>query len=182
MAGYEDLVKEIKSLQQKEPQTIKGKSTKGGWHSHDYLHEDEKFSTLKSEIVNLSQEAMNHLSVEDYMIPSMTGMWAVVNGPGSSNRLHNHPYNYLSGVFYLQVPPDSGPLVFHDPRPQSEVLSPPKKIGETIHTSSRVSWSPKQNDLLFFPSWLNHEVEENNSNEERIILSFNLELKRRMNA
>jgi uncharacterized protein (TIGR02466 family) len=80
------------------------------------------------------------------------------------------------------VPPDSGPLVFHDPRPQSEVLSPPKKIGETIHTSSRVSWSPKQNDLLFFPSWLNHEVEENNSNEERIILSFNLELKRRMNA
>ena len=52
MAGYEDLVKEIKSLQEKEPQTIEGKSTKGGWHSHDYLHEDDKFSTLKSEIVN----------------------------------------------------------------------------------------------------------------------------------
>ena len=175
-------MKEIKILQGKEPQTIEGKSTKGGWHSHDYLHENEKFSTLKSEIVNLSQEAMTHLDIIDEMIPSMTGMWAVVNGPGSSNRLHNHPYNYLSGVFYLQVPRNSGALVFHDPRPQSEVLSPPKKIGETIHTSSRVSWSPKQNDLLFFPSWLNHEVEENNSNEERIILSFNLELKRRMDA
>ena len=175
-------MKEIKILQGKEPQTIEGKSTKGGWHSHDYLHEDEKFSTLKSEIVNLSQEALNHLSVEEYMIPSMTGMWAVVNGPRSSNRLHNHPFNYLSGVFYLKVPPNSGALVFHDPRPQSEVLAPPKNSGESIYTSSRVSWNPKPNDLLFFPSWLNHEVEENNSHEERIVLSFNLELKRRMNA
>ena len=56
-------MKEIKSLQQQELQTVNGKSTKGGWHSHDYLHEDKKFSTLKSEIVNLSQEAINHLSV-----------------------------------------------------------------------------------------------------------------------
>ena len=125
---------------------------------------------------------MNHLSVEDYMTPELSGLWAMVNAPGSRNKLHSHPFNYLSGVFYLQVPPDSGTLVFHDPRPQSEILSPPKKSDESIHTSSRVSWSPKQNDLLFFPSWLNHEVEENNSNEERIILSFNLELKRRMNA
>jgi uncharacterized protein (TIGR02466 family) len=130
----------------------------------------------------LSQEAINHLSVEDYMIPSMTGMWAVVNSPGSSNRLHNHPFNYLSGVFYLQVPSDSGSLIFHDPRPQNEVLMPPKKPDESIHVSSRVSWNPKPNDLIFFPSWLNHEVGKNNSNEERIVLSFNLELKRRMNA
>jgi len=182
LAGYGDLIEEIKSIQKKEPQTIDGKSNKGGWHSHDYLHEDEKFSTLKSEIVNLSQEAMTHLDIINEMMPVVTGMWAVVNGPGSSNRLHNHPYNYLSGVFYLQVPPQSGALVFHDPRPQSEILSPPKKAGESIHTSHRVSWNPKPNDLLFFPSWLYHEVEENNSQEERIVISFNLELQRCKNA
>ena len=125
----------------------------------------------------MSQEALNHLAVEEYMIPSMTGMWAVVNGPGSKNKLHTHPFNYLSGVFYLQVSPNSGTLTFHDPRPQAEVLSPPKNKNESIHTSSRVAWTPKQNDLLFFPSWLGHEVEKNNSNEERIVISFNLELK-----
>ena len=121
---------------------------------------------------------MTHLDIIDEMIPSMTGMWAVVNGPGSSNRLHNHPYNYLSGVFYLQVPPQSGALVFHDPRPPAEILSPPKKPGESIHTSHRVSWNPIPNDLLFFPSWLYLEVEENNSHEERIVKSFNIELTR----
>jgi len=133
---------------------------------------------LKSEIINLSQEAMGHLDIVDEMIPEITGMWAVVNGPGSSNRLHNHPFNYLSGVFYLQVPEDSGSLIFHDPRPQSEVLSPPKKQGENLHTAHRVTWEPKQNDLLVFPSWLQHEVEINNSQEERIVISFNIELKR----
>ena len=81
---------------------------------------------------------MTHLDIIEKMIPEVTGMWAVVNGPGSSNRLHNHPFNYLSGVFYLKVPSNSGALVFHDPRPQSEGLSPPKKSGETIYTSSRV--------------------------------------------
>ena len=181
LAGYEDLVKDIKDLQDKEPQTIEGKSTKGGWHSHDFLHENEKFGKLKSEIVNLSQEAMTHLDIIKEMIPEVTGMWAVVNGPGSSNRLHNHPFNYLSGVFYLQVPKDSGSLIFHDPRPQSEVLSPPKKPQESIHTAHRVTWTPKQNDILFFPSWLQHEVKENNSQEERIVISFNIELKRRNN-
>ena len=133
---------------------------------------------MKSEIINLSQEAMGHLDIVDEMIPEITGMWAVVNGPGSSNRLHNHPFNYLSGVFYLQVPEDSGSLIFHDPRPQSEVLSPPKKQGENLHTAHRVTWVPKQNDLLIFPSWLQHEVEINNSQEERIVISFNIELKR----
>jgi uncharacterized protein (TIGR02466 family) len=125
---------------------------------------------------------MDHMSVEDYMIPSMSGLWAVVNGPRTKNKLHTHPFNYLSGVFYLQVPSESGSLVFHDPRPQNEVLMPPKKPEESIHISSRVSWTPKPNDLIFFPSWLNHEVEKNNSNEDRIVLSFNLELKRKMNA
>ena len=80
----------------------------------------------------MTKETMDHLSIIDQIVPIITGMWAVVNGPGSSNRLHSHPYNNMSGVFYLQVPEDSGALVFHDPRPQSEVLAPPKKPGESI--------------------------------------------------
>jgi len=28
--------------------------------------------------------------------------------------------------------------------------------------------------LIFFPSWLQHEVQTNNSNEDRVIISFNI--------
>jgi len=35
--------------------------------------------------------------------------------------------------------------------------------------------------LLIFPSWLNHEVEINNSKEDRIMLSFNAKIQRKVN-
>ena len=35
-------------------------------------------------------------------------------------------------------------------------------------------FEPKENSLIFFPSWLQHEVKTNNSNADRVILSFNI--------
>ena len=98
----------------------------------------------------------------------------MINPPGSRNNIHTHPYNYLSGVYYLKVPPKSGNLVFLEPKPQAEVLSPPKKKEASIHTAHSVDFEPKQNTLIFFPSWLQHEVKINNSNQDRVILSFNI--------
>ena len=55
------------------------------------------------------------------------------------------------------------------------------KKDQSIHLAPRVGWQPKVNDLLIFPSWLNHEVEINNSKEDRIMLSFNAEIQRKLN-
>ena len=33
---------------------------------------------------------------------------------------------------------------------------------------------PQEDMILFFPSWLEHDVEENQSNEERISIGFNI--------
>ena len=44
----------------------------------------------------MTKETMNHLSIIDQIVPVITGMWAVVNKPGSRNRLHSHPYNNMS--------------------------------------------------------------------------------------
>jgi uncharacterized protein (TIGR02466 family) len=80
----------------------------------------------------------------------------------------------LSGVYYLKVPQKSGNLVFLEPKPQAEVLSPPKKKNASVHIAHSVDFEPKENSLIFFPSWLQHEVKINNSNEDRVILSFNI--------
>jgi uncharacterized protein (TIGR02466 family) len=74
-----------------------------------------------------AKECFNHLDVQDKYVPEMTGLWGMINPPGSRNNVHTHPYNYLSGVYYLKVPKNSGNLVFLEPKPQAEVLSPPKK-------------------------------------------------------
>ena len=112
--------------------------------------------------------------MHDIYAPEMSGLWGMINPPGSRNNVHTHPYNYLSGVYYLKVPPKSGNLVFLEPKPQAEVLSPPKKKDASIHLAHSVDYEPKENALIFFPSWLQHEVKINNSKEDRVILSFNI--------
>ena len=179
-ADYGDLIKAVREVQKEDPKGIK-KANEGGWHSRDDLHEDKRFGVIKGDIIYHCIEVLNHLSVESYCKPCLTGMWAMVNGPGTYNKLHSHPHNFLSGAFYLQVPENSGKLTFHNPHPQSEVLSPPVKKNQSIHLAPRVGWQPQVNDLLIFPSWLNHEVEINNSKKDRIMLSFNAKIQRKLN-
>ena len=88
--------------------------------------------------------------------------------------IRDSPYNYLSGVFYLKAPKKCGNIVFLEPKPQSEVLSPPKTDKASIHLAHSVQWEPVENSLIFFPSWLQHEVQTNNSDEDRVIISFNI--------
>ena len=150
------------------------KSNVKGWHSKDDLFQQEDFKEITQDIMFHSQECFNALNVDRKYGPEMTGLWGMINPPRSRNNVHTHPYNYLSGVYYLKVPQNSGNLVFLEPKPQAEVLSPPKKKEASVHLAHSVTWEPKQNSLIFFPSWLQHEVQYNNSKEDRVILSFNI--------
>ena len=150
------------------------RSNIGGWHSDDELYKDEEFKSTVGDILLKAKECFDHLDVQEKYVPEMTGLWGIINPPGSRNNIHTHPYNYLSGVYYLKVPKKSGNLVFLNPRPQDEVLSPPKKKEASIHLAHSVDYEPKENSLIFFPSWLQHEVKINTSNKDRVILSFNI--------
>ena len=150
------------------------RSNVGGWHSHDEIYKIKKFKPLVGDILKYAKDCFDHMDVKDNFVPEITGMWGIINPPGSRNNVHTHPYNYLSGVLYLKTPPKSGNIVFLEPKPQAEVLSPPKKDNATIHLAHSVQWEPKENSLIFFPSWLQHEVQINNSDEDRVIISFNI--------
>ena len=88
-----------------------------------------------------------------------------------------HTIIYLVS-FILKLLKRCGNIVFLEPKPQSEVLSPPKTDKASIHLAHSVQWEPVENSLIFFPSWLQHEVQTNNSNEDRVIISFNINWRR----
>jgi ectoine hydroxylase-related dioxygenase (phytanoyl-CoA dioxygenase family) len=44
-------------------------------------------------------------------------------------------------------------------------------------TAKLISIPPKEGNLVFFPAYLMHEVQTNNSNEVRISITFDLKLK-----
>ena len=106
-------------------------------------------------------------------------MWINRNPKGASNTRHTHiTYSrplLLSGVYYIKVPENSGRIRFYDPRLIS-LMNPPDY--EYYHDSQLYNFiEPQEDMILFFPSWLEHDVEVNQSNEERISIGFNIFVK-----
>lgn len=144
----------------------------GTWQTDQRLHELEAFQEMVGVFRQASKEVLDQLAVEynDFVI---TGCWANVNPKGSAHRSHNHPNNYLSGVYYLQVPPGSGVINFYDPRPQATLISPKLKRSN-LHNSIVAKVRVKPGQAILFPSWLVHAVPTNPSDEPRISVSFNI--------
>ena len=168
-----DLVNKLYDLKEKDS-VGSPKSNVKGWHSKDDLFQQEDFKEITQDIMFHSQECFDALNVDRKYGPEMTGLWGMINPPGARNLVHTHPLNYLSGVLYLKVPENSGNIVFINPIRQAEVFDPPKSSDLAVHFAHSVQWHAKEKELIFFPSWLQHEVQENNSNEDRVIMSFNL--------
>lgn len=104
--------------------------------------------------------------------------WININGKYHCNRLHDHQGSVLSGVYYIKVPKNSGNINFH--HPMKKVIS--RDWSDAVSNCTPVSsqtwfFEPKPNLLMIFPSWIDHEVEPNLSDEYRISISFNTKVK-----
>jgi uncharacterized protein (TIGR02466 family) len=78
----------------------------------------------------------------------------------------------MSGVYYIQLPQGTDEITFEDPRP-ARMMDFQRSC---LVSDEYFSHQPKVGELLLFPSWLPHFVLPNTSNEERISVSFNIEL------
>jgi|TARA_B100001094_G_C17857625_1_gene635808 hypothetical protein len=100
--------------------------------------------------------------------------WCNINQKGAYNIRHMH-YDrnlLLSGVYYVKVPKNSGTIRFWDPRGP---LIYAQKDNEYFNDStSSQHIFPKPGLLLFFPTWLEHDVTPNESEEDRISIAFNV--------
>lgn len=101
----------------------------------------------------------------------ITGCWANINPPGSYHPTHNHPNNYLSGVYYVAVPETGSHLLFQDPRPVM-IIPRTAKLGRTTANAAITQTTPGR--MVIFPSWLRHHVPSNEGTTERISIAFNL--------
>ena len=142
-------------------------SNVGGYQSGPFDYEPLT-SAIKNNVPK-SDEEMGELYIYS---------WFNINGPKCYNMVHSHNTGtvFLSGVYYVMVPKDPcGVIAFHDPRGGAIGAAPDSKYFEY---ESRVQIIPEENMLYYFPSWLEHEVSCNLSNENRISISFNLTRKK----
>ena len=164
----QDVVSTLELLRQAKP----GAESSLSWQSDHDLHQLERFGQLISSIHEAVKKVLEFLKIADTPFV-MTGLWANMNAPGAIHKMHNHPNNLLSGVYYLQTGKGADTINFHDPRPQRDVIKPP--VTElTADNTDQVVVSVNDGTLLVFPSWLSHSVDANRSNQVRISISFNI--------
>ena len=105
--------------------------------------------------------------------------WVNINSPGAYNRLHSHPNSHLSGVMWIKSPKDCGVISFDKPNVHhsyTDINSYNQEFKDQFFVYHAYWLPPIEGRMIIFPSHLQHEVEENKSNEDRISVSFNVTL------
>ena len=165
----------IYDLKKNDPEGQK-RSNAGGWHSPFFnINESEPVKKLISSFTKSLPEIMTeHMGwrINKDKI-TILDMWSVVNKKNTFNVQHSHPNSLLSAAYYVKAKKNSGNIKFFDPKEMKTMYHPPiQKFNEI--SAEIIKIEPEEGKLLLFPSYLNHAVEENLSDEDRIVISFNL--------
>jgi uncharacterized protein (TIGR02466 family) len=99
----------------------------------------------------------------------VSNSWCNRHYYGGYTDEHTHTFGTFVVSCYLKAPENSGNIEFKDP------LEYHKSAFPIIPETSLYSEVPvTTNDVLIFPGWLKHRVQPNLTNEERIVLTFNI--------
>ena len=144
-------------------------SNKGGYQGHNFYNEMfDRF--VKDNIPKSKLHGGNFKHLEVFS-------WVNINGKGSWNACHSHFLQskpiLFSGVYYVKVPKNSGEIGFHDPRSMMASRTLDEEYLNGIAAPVQFVM-PQAGHCYYFPSWLEHEVRENESEEDRVSIAFNV--------
>jgi uncharacterized protein (TIGR02466 family) len=177
------IIGSIEQIQQSDPGNHR--SNIGGWQSHGMRIPNYDNLTTAQLFENYIIPSAKKIK-EVWGIPNSmdrASYWYNVNPKYSSNREHSHHESFLSGVYYIKVPKNSGNIMFLRSQLEADRLH---FISETLFANNtdidtpqlftEYRMVPKEGLLLLFPGHLSHYVEQNITDEaddRRISLSFN---------
>ena len=113
---------------------------------------------------------MWHLSP---MCKHLSDSWINVHPKGAWTEEHHHQNITVACAAYLSVPEGSGRFMVKNPYAQY-------KLGEPLdrnYYDMGMDWEyidVQTNDVLFFPGWLTHKTEVNETNNDRYVMSLNV--------
>ena len=102
-----------------------------------------------------------------------SGMLAIINKKGNFNTEHIHPNSNLSGAYYVKAPKNCGKFKVVNPHSISRDKFPPRENPNELNRLV-AEHEIEDGDLLIFPSYLPHSVLPNQSDDDRIVISFNI--------
>ena len=156
------LEKEIYNFSLNTPEQIF--SNVGGYQGSHFVNQ-ELLNKIVKKVPTVNEKPISNITLHT---------WANINKKGNYNRRHVHMSSsiFLCGVYYVKVPDNSGNIRFFDPR--GPLMTSMKDHNYFFGGHEHHFIIPKEGLLLFFPSWLEHDVEPNASDEDRISIAFNV--------
>ena len=114
---------------------------------------------------------LHHYKLSQFYNYKIGNSWVNVHRNGGQTLNHNHGISVLSCVAYITLPINSGFTEFKDPH--YDLRSLHERSDGDFGLKEWCSVEASEGDVLFFPGWLQHRSQPNNSNAERWILSAN---------
>ena len=169
----DELIDYVYDCKKKDPKGV-SLSNRGGWQSEGFniINEDDVLQLFLINCLSNFPPIKKSVELRGYA-------WININKPGDYNIKHVHPTNHLSGVLWIKCLENSGDIVFDSPNNFESFLEN-KSYNDDFKKSNFIDDSyhcyPTEGRIIVFPSHLQHHVQENKSNEDRISVSFNIRL------
>jgi len=152
------------------------RSNKGGWHSKPFKLgiKDTIQHKFTLEIQKNILDTFQKYGWKTKNVPiTIKEMLAIINKNEDFNVLHSHPNCYLSAAYYVKAPPNCGKFEIECPNIAKAnsfpLIQKPNDLNIRV-----VSIDVNEGDLLIFPGYLPHKVAQNQSGQDRIVISFNI--------
>ena len=147
----------------------------GGWHSspETIMNNNIITKTLGEGLKRSLFTSIDHRCSADITY------WININPPKSYNTSHTHPDAHFTGVIWIKIPKDSGDLRFdstHEFDGYVETSSYLEEVQENTSAAGSFVITPEEGRMVTFPASLRHDVSLNESDEDRISISYNIRI------
>jgi uncharacterized protein (TIGR02466 family) len=129
------------------------------------VFEKELYNHIRSYLTTLG---VPNGAMTEYKI---TGSWMTKTCKNEYAHQHHHGMADISGVYYYKTNGKDGSIGFRNMMKEFTSLL-------FQYVPSDVMYEPKVGKIILFPGWLDHYVEPNTTDNERMSVSFNINFKR----
>jgi uncharacterized protein (TIGR02466 family) len=128
-----------------------------------------EFNVLKNYIITIANQFLKHLESDNIQL-KIDSSWINYYKTNQYQSTHHHlPSSKISGVYYLKTNEQDGNLVFHRSMYPFPFGKNPSNLLQEFF-----EYTPKVGRIILFPSWAQHSVNANMTEDTRISISFNL--------
>lgn len=141
----------------------------------NYILNRRVFSSLKKELLKRIQDYFDKVLCAKDVKPWITQSWLNYTRVNQFHHRHEHPNSFVSGVLYINADKANDTIKFH--KKDYRQLKVGEVTSYNLYNSESWWFSVETYDLVLFPSYLTHAVEQKVGNNTRISLAFNVFVK-----